>query len=65
MREVEEMVVILEEIARMPGDAYVQAKISAIRLIREIYESEGRRPPTAFDALDALVRKSGKGPGLN
>jgi hypothetical protein len=34
--EVDEMITILEEIARRPGDSYSQAKISAIRLIREI-----------------------------
>jgi hypothetical protein len=61
--EPEEMIAILESIARMEGDRYATAKVSAIRLLREIAADE-EPPPTTFDRLDELVRKAdGRGRG--
>jgi hypothetical protein len=59
--EVEEMVRILEEIARMEGDSYASAKITAIRTLREIYADEEGEPPSSFEQLDQWVRRKGRG----
>jgi hypothetical protein len=43
------MISILEEVATMPGGRYAAAKVSAIRLPREIHQTEETPPRTRFD----------------